>query len=82
MLNIPLIVLGSIASCLAVGCIIKHCAERKQHKVRIGQDYFTAKEEREMKIRHLQERYIPAGRRSHDSVPLRNPAYYTVHVPI
>ena len=79
--NIPLVVIGSIVSCLAISCILKGILERSTRKAKTNplDLHLAERQERESKIQHLQKHYHPHGRRVHNSIPLRNPAYYQVN---
>ena len=80
--NTPFIVIGSIISCLALGCILKSRVEKRNKKLRVDADYFTLKEEREKKVQHLREHYRPVGRHTYDSVSITNPGLICTVVPI
>ena len=83
MLNIPLIVLGSIATFLGLGCICHHeCKRRKDGLASDGHCLSNAKTN-ELHQQYWERQNTPAETREvHDSWPIRNPASMCVRVTV
>jgi hypothetical protein len=79
MVNIALVVVGSVISCLALGCICKHKMETRNRNAQ--PNYLVILREREERLEQFRSHYVGRDRHSPNSVPIQNPAVFCVKIP-